>query len=59
LLFFVFTQITSAKGEINLSSENEAYGWFAKIQSNSAYNYSQYLVKKPITANAPKLKGKD
>jgi 8-oxo-dGTP diphosphatase len=49
-------EITSTKGEIKLSSENEAYGWFAKIPSNSVYNYAQYLTKKPITANAPKIK---
>ena len=30
----VVFEITSAKGAIKLNSENEAYGWFARIPSN-------------------------
>lgn len=39
-------EVTSAQGEIRLSSENEEYGWFDKIPSNSVYNYAKYLFKK-------------
>jgi ADP-ribose pyrophosphatase YjhB (NUDIX family) len=39
-------EVTSAQGEISLSSENDEYGWFAKIPSNCVYDYSKYLPKK-------------
>ena len=39
-------EVTSARGEISLSSESEAYGWFAKIPRNCVYDYSKYLFKK-------------
>ena len=39
-------EVTSAKGEIRLNSESEEYGWFAKIPSNSVYDYSKYLKKR-------------
>ncbi|MFX1534826.1 MAG: NUDIX hydrolase [Promethearchaeota archaeon] len=39
-------EVTSAQGEIRLSSESEEYGWFAKITRNCFYGYSKYLLKK-------------
>lgn len=39
-------EITSAHGEISLSSENKEYGWFAKIPRNCVYDYARYLLKK-------------
>jgi ADP-ribose pyrophosphatase YjhB (NUDIX family) len=39
-------EITSAKGKIKLNSENEVYDWFARIPSNSVYNYIRYLKNK-------------
>lgn len=39
-------EVTSAQGEIRLSSESEEYGWFAKIPRNCFYGYSKYLLKK-------------
>jgi len=36
-------EIVSAKGEIHLNSENEAYGWFDEVPSNSVYDYMKYL----------------
>ncbi len=36
-------EVTSAEGEIRLNSENEAYGWFDEIPSDSVYNYAKYL----------------
>ena len=39
-------KVTSAQGEIQLNSESEEYGWFAKPPSNSVYDYAKYLKKK-------------
>ena len=39
-------KVTSTQGEIQLNSESEEYGWFAKIPSNSVYDYAKYLKKK-------------
>ncbi len=39
-------KVTSAQGEIRLNSESEEYGWFAKIPSNSVYDYAKYLKKR-------------
>ena len=36
-------EVTSVRGEISLSSESEAYSWFAKIPRNSVYKYAKYL----------------
>ena len=38
-------EIRNAHGEIHLNSENEAYGLFDHIPSNSVYNYDKYLKK--------------
>ena len=38
-------EITNVQGEIHLNSENEAYGLFDHIPSNSVYNYDKYLKK--------------
>lgn len=38
-------KVTSAKGEIRLSSENVEYGWFENIPPNSVYDYAKYLKK--------------
>jgi 8-oxo-dGTP pyrophosphatase MutT (NUDIX family) len=46
-------EVISAKGEISLSPESEEYGWFAKIPSNSVYNYAKYLPKKDSDFDKP------
>ena len=46
-------EVTSAKGEISLSSESEEYGWFAKIPRDSVYNYAKYLPNKSAVSNKP------
>jgi hypothetical protein len=46
-------EVTSAKGEISLSPENEEYGWFAKIPRNSVYNYAKCLPNKSTNSNKP------
>ena len=38
-------EVTSAKGEIRLNSENTEYGWFDHIPPNSVFDYSKYLKK--------------
>jgi 8-oxo-dGTP diphosphatase len=47
----VVLQVTSAKGEIKLNSENSEYGWFEETPPNSVCNYSKYLRKKDATYN--------
>ena len=39
-------EVTSAAGVINLNSENEEYGWFSEIPSDSVYDYSKYFSNK-------------
>jgi 8-oxo-dGTP pyrophosphatase MutT (NUDIX family) len=46
-------EVTSAKGEISLSSESEEYGWFDKIPRHSVYNYAKYLPNKSADSNKP------
>jgi len=38
-------EVTSAKGEIRLNSENTEYNWFSSIPPNSVFNYAKYLKK--------------
>lgn len=40
-------EVTSAKGEIRLNSENEAHGWFDTFPWNSVYDYAKYLPNAP------------
>jgi len=40
-------EVTSAKGEIRLNSENEAHGWFDTFPCNSVYDYAKYLPNAP------------
>ena len=37
-------EVVSAEGEVHLNSENEAYGWFDEVPSNSVYDYVKYLL---------------
>jgi len=46
-------EVTSAQGEIRLSSESEEYGWFDKFPRNSVYNYAKYLPNKSAVSNKP------
>ena len=39
----VALQVTSAKGEIKLNSENSKYGWFGRTPKDSVCDYSKYL----------------
>ena len=39
----VVFKVVSAEGAIRLNSENEAYGWFDEVPSNSVYDYAKYL----------------
>jgi ADP-ribose pyrophosphatase YjhB (NUDIX family) len=42
-------EVVSAEGEIHLNFENEAYGWFDEVPSNSIYDYVKYLPnRKPV-----------
>jgi len=36
-------EVASARGEISLNSENEAYDWFDEVPCNSVYNYAKYM----------------
>ncbi len=36
-------QVVSAKGEVQLNSENETLGWFSQVPYNSVYDYTKYL----------------
>jgi ADP-ribose pyrophosphatase YjhB (NUDIX family) len=45
-------EVTSAKGEIRLSSESEAYGWFDEFPCDSVYNYAKYLPNKACSNKA-------
>lgn len=36
-------KVVSAKGEVRLDSENEAFGWFSDVPCNSVYDYTKYL----------------
>jgi len=36
-------QVVSAKGEVQLNSENEALGWFSQVPCKSVYDYTKYL----------------
>jgi ADP-ribose pyrophosphatase YjhB (NUDIX family) len=47
-------EVTSAKGEIRLNSESEAYGWFDEFPCDSVYNYAKYLPNK-AGFNKPEL----
>jgi ADP-ribose pyrophosphatase YjhB (NUDIX family) len=38
-------EVTSARGEIRLSQENEEYGWFDRAPENSVYDYAEYIKK--------------
>jgi ADP-ribose pyrophosphatase YjhB (NUDIX family) len=51
----VVFEVTSARGEIRLNSESEAYGWFNKNPSNTICNYEKYLNNKATPTN-PKTK---
>ena len=42
----VVFEVVSAEGEIRLNSENEAYGWFDEVPSNSVHDYEKYLPNK-------------
>ena len=44
-------QVVSAKGEVQLNSENEALGWFSQVPCKSVYDYTKYL----STTNGLKL----
>jgi ADP-ribose pyrophosphatase YjhB (NUDIX family) len=46
-------EVTSAQGEIRLSSESEEYGWLDKIPRDSVYNYAKYLPNKSADSNKP------
>lgn len=37
-------EVVSAKGEVRLNSENEAYGWFDEFPCDSVYDYAHYLL---------------
>ena len=36
-------EVLDARGEIKLNHENEEYGWFAIIPSNSVYDFGKYI----------------
>lgn len=38
-------EVVSAEGEVCLNSENESFGWFDEVPSNSVYDYAKYLQK--------------
>lgn len=42
----VVLQVTSAKGEVKLNSENSELGWFEETPQDSVCDYSKYLRKK-------------
>ena len=39
-------EVTSAEGEVRLNSENEAYGWFDEVPTNSVHGYEKYLLNR-------------
>jgi 8-oxo-dGTP diphosphatase len=39
----VIFEVTSAKGEIKLSGENEEYNWFNQVPVNVVCDYSKYM----------------
>jgi 8-oxo-dGTP diphosphatase len=36
-------KILGAQGKITLNHENEEYGWYSKIPSNTVYDFGKYL----------------
>lgn len=42
--------VTSARGDIRLNSENDAYDWFDEVPCDSVYDYMKYLPRtKPVS----------
>ena len=42
----VVFEVSSAEGEVSLNSENEAYGWFDEVPTNSVHGYEKYLLNR-------------
>jgi 8-oxo-dGTP diphosphatase len=45
-------EVSNAHGEIQLDSENQAYGWFDRIPSKSVHDYAEYF-QKANSSNKP------